>query len=433
MFSLNKNFPDEFTRAKEIVSNDNPSQREMDELSAIGHYTKNPELIDFLIEYDAGCDGDELTMGIIGNKNLTHEHYHQLFLDNIDDWYIMDCLSEKGVLSQDEYMFYLSLYMDITPPQEHITHDIAMILLNGNHKQKVAAYSCGFEDVNKYGVDDPALYEALVSNGTITLDEIEHSLELGLSMSLTSPNITPELLEKYAHVHFNSALRNEHVTEKIVAQAIPLGASHFFTGQFNRDIMTFPHLDPYEVRRILLDNGHSDRLSRQWLYCVFRDNDEFIKSVIDSRDNDLLVDIVTMGGMSTENLRSLCLSNPEAMSHMVRNRELCNGNIAMEGDRGVRIAFARARWSYNFHPELVKERDDDITLAVLDKSSLDDTPLSMVHPDAFSWLMNQGDHEKKLIIDSGILDEENSQFQELLNDPSPDVRNHALKWLEEDE
>ena len=187
MFSLNENFPDEFTRAKEIVSNDNPSQREMDELSAIGHYTKNPELIDFLIEYDAGCDGDELTMGIIGNKNLTQEQYHQLFLDNIDDCDIVDCLSDKGVLSQDEYMFYLSLCMDITPPQEYITQDIAMILLNGDYKQKVAAYSCGFEDVNKCGIDDPALYEALVSNGTITLDEIEHSLELGLSMSLTSP------------------------------------------------------------------------------------------------------------------------------------------------------------------------------------------------------------------------------------------------------
>lgn len=433
MFSLNENFPDEFTRDKEIVSNDNPSQVDMDELGAIGYYTKNPELIDFLIEYNAGHDNNELTMNIIGNKNLTQEQYHQLFLDNIDDWYTVDCLSEKGVLSQDEYMFYLSLCMDITPPQEHITHDIAMILLNGNYKQKVAAYSCGFEDVNKCGVDDPALYEALVSNGTITLDEIEHSLEIGLSMSLSSPNITPELLEKYAHVNFNSALRNEHVTEKIVAQAIPLGVSYFLHGQFNRDIMTFPHLDPYEVKRILLDNGHSDRLSRQWLYCVFRDNDEFIKSVIDSGDNDLLVDMVIMKGMSTENLRSLCLSNPEAMGLMVRNRELCNGDIAMEGDRDVRIAFARARWSYNFHPELVKERDDDITLAVLDKGSLDDTSLSMVHPDAFSWLMNQGDHEKKLIIDSGILDEEDSQFQELLNDPSPDVRNHALKWLEEDE
>ena len=205
---LSKDFPDEFTRAKEIVSNDNPSQREMDELSAIGHYTKNPELIDFLIEYDAGCDGDELTMSIIGNKNLTQEQYHQLFLDNVDDCDIVDCLSDKGVLSQDEYMFYLSLCMDITPPQEHITHDIAMILLNGDYKQKVAAYSCGFEDVNKYGFYDPALYEALVSNGTITLDEIEHSLEMGFSMSLASPNITPELLEKYAHVNFNKALDN---------------------------------------------------------------------------------------------------------------------------------------------------------------------------------------------------------------------------------
>ena len=433
MFSLNENFPDEFTRAKEIVSNDNPSQREMDELSAIGHYTKNPELIDFLIEYDAGCDGDELTMGIIGNKNLTQEQYHQLFLDNIDDCDIVDCLSDKGVLSQDEYMFYLSLCMDITPPQEYITQDIAMILLNGDYKQKVAAYSCGFEDVNKCGIDDPALYEALVSNGTITLDEIEHSLELGLSMSLTSPNITPELLEKYAHVNFNKALGNEHVTEKIVAQAIPLGINHFYHGQFNSYLMTFPNLDPYKVRKILLMDGYSDILSMELLYSVFRDNDEFIKSIIDSKRNDLLVSRVTMKGMSTENLRSLCLSNPEAMSLMVRNRELCNGDIAMEGDRDVRIAFARARWSYNFHPELVKERDDDITLAVLNKASLDETSLSLVHPDAFSWLMNQGDHEKKLIIDSGILDEEYPQFQELLNDPSPDVRNHALQWLEEDE
>ena len=180
-------------------------------------------------------------------------------------------------------------------------------------------------------------------------------------------------------------------------------------------------------------DGYSDILSMELLYSVFRDNDEFIKSIIDSKRNDLLVSRVTMKGMSTENLRSLCLSNPEAMSLMVRNRELCNGDIAMEGDRDVRIAFARARWSYNFHPELVKERDDDITLAVLNKASLDETSLSLVHPDAFSWLMNQGDHEKKLIIDSGILDEEYPQFQELLNDPSPDVRNHALKWLEEDE
>lgn len=65
MFSLNENFPDEFTRAKEIVSNDNPSQVKMDELGAIGYYTKNPELIDFLIEYSAGHDDDELTSIII--------------------------------------------------------------------------------------------------------------------------------------------------------------------------------------------------------------------------------------------------------------------------------------------------------------------------------------------------------------------------------
>ena len=433
MSLLDKNLPDEFTRAKEIVSNDNPSQREMDELSAIGHYTKNPELIDFLIEYDAGCDGDELTMGIIGNKNLTQEQYHQLFLDNVDDWYIVDYMSDKGVLSQDEYMFYLSLCMDITPPQEKITQDIAMILLSGNYKQKVAAYSCGFEDVNKCGVDDPALYEALVSNGTITLDEIEHSLEMGFSMSLTSSNITPELLEKYAHVNFNKALDNEHVTERVVAQAIPFGIHHFYHGQFNSDLMTFPSLDPYEVKRILLMDGYSDTLSMELLYSVFRNNDEFIKSAIDSRRNGLLVSRVIMREMSTENLRQLCLSNPEAMNTMVRNRELCNGHIAMEGDRDVRIAFARARWSYDFHLELVKERDDDITLAVLDKGGLDETSLSLVHPDAFSWLMNQGDHEKKLIIDSGILDEEYPQFQELLHDPSPDVRNHASKWLEENE